>query len=174
MTLKYALATLIGFGLASPVIAQPPEVVARLGGVQKLGVATAKFASIKIYDAELYVPDGGQFDFSTPFALTLRYHRNFTAGILANATIREMARIEERPLDDLRPLEPEFQACFADVGAGDRFTGVGESKNKISFYRNGTKTCEMSAPDLRARFFNIWLGPETRDKKGSAKLKGRG
>ena len=62
--------------------------------------------------------------------------------------------------------------CFVDVLAGDRITALSLSKDKVRFFYNGSKQCDLEILDIRRKFFSIWLGNDTRDIEGSLRLQG--
>lgn len=170
MTPRYLLMCFVTVCLALPGFALPPEVKASLTQPERLGSTETKFAQIKIYQAELYVPQGMQFDLNREFALSLTYNWNFSAETLANASVVEMARFENRNPSALDTLKAKLARCFGDVAAGDRITGHALGPDHVRFYRNGKRQCDLRDANIRQRFFKIWLGPETRDKKGRARL----
>lgn len=152
--------------------AAPPEVKAVLQSPVPKGTTTANLFSFDIYDAELFTSNGAPFSMAEPFALTLVYRYNFSADILAMASVREISRMEDVPMGRLRSLRDQLKNCFRDVQKGERVTGVGRTADVIEFYVNGDKTCALRQENLRERFFSIWLGSDTRDPDGAARLKG--
>lgn len=171
------IATILTVAFCLPVFANanlPDEVQQVLPAPVAKGQATATLFSAEIYDAELFTSKGAPFSIDRPFALTLIYKYNFSADVLAMASVREIARMEGIRMSDLRSLRGELKGCFRDVRKGERVTGVGRADDVIEFYVNGNKTCALRQENLRERFFNIWLGEDTRDPDGAAQLKGRG
>lgn len=106
------------------------------------------------------------------FALELSYIRGFTREFLARTSVREMSRMEGKPLAQYAEVEDRLKNCFASVVPGDKIIGFGAAQDQIIFYLNGVETCQFSAPDIRARFFSIWLGAKSRDQMGMKALKG--
>lgn len=158
--------------LATSASATPAEVKSLLSNPQKLGETTATLFNLDLYRAELFTPNGSSFSMDRPFALTLEYQYNFSAAMLAMASAREIARMEKIRMAGLRPLQTQLRDCFRDVKAGERITGYGKASDEIAFYKNGQRTCSLKLSNIRARFFNIWLGPKTRDPDGALRLKG--
>lgn len=150
-----------------------PEVSANLSAPRMQGSTTARLVAFPLYYAELWVPGGQSYPKASKFALTLRYKYNFSSKILANASVREMSRMSGKSLSAYSALEAKLAKCFADVTPKDRFTGVSEGQNAVSFYFNGTKRCTVNQPDISKQFFDIWLGPKTRDQAGAARLAGK-
>lgn len=136
------------------------------------GSALVDFLTVPLYEAQLWTPEQRSFDEADNFALSLTYKRGFKARSLAKGSISEIARIEGRPTSDFDDLEAKLRGCFADVTADDRITGVSSSPDTATFFVNGAQTCAVSYPDLRDRFFGIWLGKDTRDPDVTARLRG--
>lgn len=154
--------------LAAPAMASPPaEVAGSVPGAELRGAADVKFLGFNLYRAELWGGNGAGF------ALSLTYKRGFTAEELADASVKEIARMEGRDRSDFADLGPLLTQCFADVKTGDRITGASLSETRARFFYNGTERCDVTYPKLRARFFGIWLGEKTRDPKSRDRLLGR-
>jgi hypothetical protein len=155
--------------LASGAAAQAP---AELAGadLRRAGADDVRFWGFNLYKAELWT--AGDFAFDAPFALTLNYKRSFTAEELAVASVKEMARISGRPVEDYSELSSELEGCFADVEEGDRITGLSHSGDRATFYFNGLQSCEIESPRFAEVFFGIWLGEKARDAGTRASLLG--
>ncbi|GGA05028.1 hypothetical protein [Neptunicoccus cionae] len=162
---------LVGAGQA---IAQsaPVEVARSLGGASLKGTASARLWGKKLYDAELWTASGGTFDQREPFALTLRYAHAFSADLLARTSVKEIVRVEGGRLSDHGALEQRLRRCLVDVAKGVRVTGVSQGPDRASLFVNGRKTCTLTYPRLRDRFFGIWLAPTSRDARSASRLKG--
>lgn len=152
---------------------RPPEVARAFAGAELRGSAMVDFLSFPLYEAQLWTPEQRSIEQADRFALSLTYKRGFTAQSLAQSTISEIARIEGRPASDFRDLEPLLNGCFADVTENDRITGVSTSRDTATFFVNAVQSCTLSYPNLRDRFFGIWLGSDTRDPDVTAQLRGR-
>lgn len=168
-------AVLVGM-FAFPVTAQTPpkEVKQALGSQQLQGQTTTRFWGFKLYDAQLWTKKSGRFDQNQKFALSLRYAYPFTAAQLARSSVEEIGRVEGKSPETFGKLETKLRNCLVDVTKGDRVTGVAETADRLSMFVNGRKRCSMSYPQLRKRFFGIWLAPTSRDAKGAARLVGKG
>lgn len=169
------ICTLAIGSFAVPVDAQnPPKEVKRvLNNHQLQGKTTTRFWGFKLYDAQLWTQKGGPFDPNEKFALSLRYAHPFTAEELARSTVEEIGRVEGRAPEAFGKLEAKLLGCLIDVDKGDRVTGVAEAANRLTMFVNGRKSCSLSYPQLRERFFGIWLAPTSRDAKGAARLVGK-
>ena len=124
-----------------------------------------------IYDAELRVA-GSEFSWEKPFALTLTYARKISREDLVEASLSEIARIENIEIDMIEYLRAPLAGCFADVRDGDQITGHSLDTNKAVFYFNGAQTCTLESPGASKSFFSIWLGDNTMDPDRSRELLG--
>lgn len=152
--------------------AAPKEVEKELAAPQLQGKHTARFWGFKLFNAELWTSKPGNFSFDQPFALTLSYLYPFSREVLARSSVEEIARVEGGSPDKYAKLENQLKKCLVDVDKGTRITGVAESASKVAMYVNGRKSCTMSYPNLRERFFGIWLAPTSRDARGAQRLRG--
>ncbi|MES1200894.1 MAG: chalcone isomerase family protein [Pseudomonadota bacterium] len=158
--------------LASPRMAHalPVEIVTELGDARLLGASRYQVLAWQVFDAELW-SRGAHFSWDEPFALSLVYHRNFEADVLVSRSLSGMA--ERSSLASRESLAVRLRPCFADVRAGDRFTGVSLTPDTARFYFNGRRTCDVSWPGFRRAFFGIWLDARGADRAFSARLVGR-
>jgi hypothetical protein len=108
--------------LSSNAYARPSEVAAALPNAARVGEARYEVLALAVFDAELWAPQGA-FSWDQAFALSLTYQRSISARALVNRTLREMTERggDRAPLEALRS---QLLACFADVRAGDRITGL--------------------------------------------------
>jgi hypothetical protein len=167
-----SLIVALAFPFAGNANERPPEVARIITEAELRGAATVDFLSVPLYEARLWTPDQRSVDQADKFALTLTYKRGFKAGSLARASVKEIARMEDRPVADFEDLERILQGCFADVGPDDRITGLSESEETASFFVNGVQSCRVSYPKMRDRFFGIWLGDNSRDARITAQIRG--
>lgn len=152
----------------------PPEVKARFDAPALRGSASTRAWGIKLFDAQLWLDRPGAFSFSRPFALSLTYGWRFSREDIANSTVAEIIRVEGGAATSHSALRDQIAACIPDVRRGLRITGVPESATRVTLYVQGRKSCTLRYPDLRKRFFSIWLAPTSRDSRAAARLTGRG
>lgn len=153
-------------------MAKPPEVAQRIDAPAPLGAAEGKILFVPLFDAELWTEGRSAFDWNTPFALSLTYRQNFSAGMILWATVSEIERITGRSSAQLGDLEAKLGACLPAVRQGDRITGFPRGADRVDFTLNGNPICSVSHPDLTRLFFSIWLDPRARDPEGAARLRG--
>ena len=138
----------------------------------KKGETVTKILGISLYNGVLYTPNADAFDIEGQYALSLSYLRSFKSSTLIKSTIKEIDRIEGLISQDKKTLRKLLSNCFVDVLAGDRITALSLSKDKVRFFYNGSKQCDLEILDIRRKFFSIWLGNDTRDIEGSLRLQG--
>lgn len=151
--------------------ARPAEVERSLPGAQLVGEARYRILTLSVFDASLWTTNGA-FSWNEPFALTLTYHRSFSARAIANRTLAEMSSRGAGDARALAPLRDRLEACFADVTPGDRITGVSTGPNSARFYFNGERRCEIEWPLFQRRFFGIWLDASGDARRFSVQLRG--
>lgn len=134
-----------------------------------LGASRYQVLAWPVFDAELWSPQS-RFSWNEPFALSLTYRRDIEAEALVSRSLSGMA--ERTRLGSREDLAARLRACFADVRAGDRFTGLSLSSDSARFYLNGRRTCDISWPGFRRAFFGIWLDARGADRAFSARLTG--
>ena len=154
--------------------AAPNEVKKEISSAQLQGKHTARYWEFRLFNAELWTEKAGKFSFDQDFALSISYLYPFTKELLARTSVEDIARVEGGKPEDHAKLEKLLVGCLVDLDKGTRITGVAESANKLTMYVNGRKSCSMSYPNVRKRFFGIWLAPTSRDAKGARRLRGNG
>lgn len=149
-------------GLAS---ARPAEVARTLPQAQQVGAAHYSVLGFSMFDATLWA-GGGRFSWEQPFAIEIRYRREFSARTLADRAIYEMGR-------EYASLRARLVQCFADVDAGDRIVGVSTGENTATFFHNGVHRCDLEAAGVRRPFFSIWLDRRGGERAFSRQLLGQ-
>lgn len=149
--------------------ALPDEIMTELGDAQMLGASRYQVLAWRVFDAELWSRES-RFSWERPFALSLVYHRAIDADALVNRSLSGMA--ERASLNSREALAARLRACFRDVRAGDRFTGVSLTTDGARFYLNGRRTCDLEWPGFRRAFFGIWLDARGADRAFSTRLVG--
>ncbi len=165
-------AALVAAVSVAPAMAAPKEVESQISTPQLQGKHTARYWGFKLFNAELWTSKPGKFSFDQQFALTISYLYPFTREVLARSSVEEIARVEGSSPAKHASLEKQLTKCLVDVDKGTRITGVAETASKVALYVNGRKSCTMSYPNLRQRFFGIWLAPTSRDARGAQRLRG--
>jgi Chalcone isomerase-like len=145
---------------AAPV---PLEVAISLPQARSLGTARLKVWGFEVYDAQLWATA----EFSapeyagTPFALQLRYLRNFEGAAIAERSIKEMRGIGSFADAQAAQWLEQMRAIFPNVRKGDRLLGVHQPGVGASFVFNGKPVGELRDPEFARLFFGIWLSSQT-------------
>lgn len=158
LALSIMLAPFKTFATASP--SPPSFIAAQIENAQEVGSGRMHYLLWDLYDAVLYAP-GGTFRAEEPAALSLTYLRDLDGGKIADKSIELMRA--QGPLDEMtaQAWRQDMAAIFPDVHRGTNLTGVLDGKGGTIFYSNGRKIGAIGDPAFGARFFAIWLGPQT-------------
>jgi len=164
----------LALAIAMPAWANVPVESLQSGGLEyrMLGQGRMRWFGLLLYDAALWAP-GERWRWEAPFALDLRYAREFQGVKLAEASVDEMRRLgyeDEAKLDRWRQAMIE---AFPNVRKGDRITGVYRPGEGAQFFHNGRLTAMVADPEFARAFFSIWLDPKTREPKLRAALIGQ-
>lgn len=170
------LFSLIFWGLAhaSPAVTTAVVAPQALPDARMSGAGTLRFLGLSVYEARLWVRPG--FDArnyaAQPFALELRYARDFSADAIASRSIDEMRR--QQPLTDAQAAR--WQAALAQaipsVQGGDQLIGLHTAAGTTRFWHNGVETGHIDDPLFSRLFFGIWLSPQSSEPALRAKLLG--
>ncbi|MDB5847163.1 MAG: hypothetical protein JWP29_915 [Rhodoferax sp.] len=144
----------------------PAEVQTNLPGAVLVGGTRLRVWGFAVYDSRLWAAPGFQtVDYGRqPFALELRYLRDFSRADIAERSLQEMQRSGAIPQAMAQRWQDALRAVLPDVKAGDRITGFYQPTGAIAaarFFFNGQPAGEIRDADFAARFFGIWLSPQT-------------
>ena len=143
----------------------PPEVARPLPAARLWGSSSFRFFGLRIYDIHLWADSGfvaAQYPLH-PFALALRYARDFSGGEIAKRSLSEMRRIEPFDAPQGQRWLAAMAEAFPDVRDGDRLTGLNQPGEATQFFHNGQATRAIPEAAFARRFFGIWLAPATSD-----------
>ncbi|WP_299815141.1 chalcone isomerase family protein [uncultured Roseibium sp.] len=159
--------------VSTPGLADTGVAARALPSAQLVGKGRMTFLGFKVFDAELYAPQGS-YSRSGPYALKLTYLRNFKGKAIADRSAEEIRKQGGTPPDKLSSWTRQMTAIFPDVSAGQSITGVRTSQGSTDFYQGKRKLGTIADPDFTRSFFDIWLGGQTRNPQLRAKLVGSG
>jgi Chalcone isomerase-like len=145
----------------------PPAVSQGLSNAKTLGQARLVVYGFNIYDAKLWVEDGfSAANYTTePFALELRYLRNFNGPMIAERSLKEMRRLGNVSDEKAAQWLEMMKKTFPDVKKGDQLIGMHKPDGTASFTLNGKPIGEMRDEEFTKLFFGIWLSPKTSEPK---------
>ncbi len=137
--------------------------------MREVGTGSLHWFGLHVYDARLAAA-GERFDPDQPFALTLRYARDFKGERIAQSSIDEIRRLGYgAPAEHERWLEA-MRRVFPDVRRGDELTGAALPGRGTRFYLNGQPIGAIDDPAFAHAFYAIWLDPRTRARELRAQL----
>lgn len=143
---------------------QAPAVQSQLGAAARLsGQARLTFFGLEVYEASLWITPGfTQERFAQhPFALELRYLRDFEGSAIAQRSLREMQRVETVSPEQGERWLASMTRLFPDVRRGDRLTGIHLPGQGLRLLHNEQPVGEIRDPDFARAFMGIWLSPRT-------------
>lgn len=128
------------------------------------GEGRLRWFGLAIYDARLFVPADGLDPARyarTPFALELVYARSLLGEDIAQASLKEMTRMQFGTPAQRAGWLAAMRRLFPDVTAGDRLTGINRADGQVQFYRNDADIGRVEDRLFGEAFFGIWLDPRT-------------
>jgi hypothetical protein len=171
VALALCLVPILGAGLARGAVDLPPALRAHAPELRLLGTGRMTWFGLHLYDAALWVPGRG-FDFSQPFALAIRYARDFQGRRIAQHTVHEIERLGIHDPAKLARWGAQMERIFPDVRIGDQLTGVYRPGLGADFYHQDRMMGSVADPEFARAFFSIWLDPRTREPKLRERLIG--
>ncbi|MBS7808647.1 chalcone isomerase family protein [Variovorax sp. PCZ-1] len=157
---------------ASPAV--PPSVSQGVGNAKAFGQARLVVYGFNIYDAKLWAAESfSAANYSTePFALELRYLRNFSGTMIAERSLKEMRRLGQVSDEKAAQWLDTMKKTFPDVKKGDQLIGIHRPDGSASFTLNGKSIGEVRDEEFTRLFFGIWLSPKTSEPKMRSALIG--
>ncbi|EJN03349.1 chalcone isomerase family protein [Herbaspirillum sp. YR522] len=139
-----------------------------------LGSGEMTWFGLHIYRAGLWSAQA-PFDPTRPFALQLTYHMSISRQRLASASIDEIRRLSAAPIasDTLLRWQAALERTLVDVARDDQLIGVYLPGRGMQLYDADKLLGEIDDPALARAFFDIWLGPGTRDQGLRRRLLGQ-
>jgi Chalcone isomerase-like len=152
----------------------PTEIAQAVSDARRLGQSRLVVFGFNIYDAKLWAPENFSVVnyVSEPFALELRYLRNFSGISIAERSLKEMRKLGQ--VDDERAAQwlVQMKKTFPDVKKGDQLIGIHHPDGTASFILNGRPVGEVRDTEFTRLFFGIWLSPRTSEPKMRRELIG--
>lgn len=161
-----ALCLAVGTVLPRPAQANTspaPTAAEALSGQRTIGQTLFRWWGLEVYRATLYADatfDPRRFE-RHRLALELEYRRAFDGADIAQRSIDEMQGIAPMPPALAADWLDRMTRTFPDVQPGDRLLGVHEPGTGARFYLNGRLLGAVDDAGFSARFFAIWLSPQT-------------
>jgi hypothetical protein len=163
--------TLLGADLARAAVDLPGSLMQDRPELRLLGSGRMTWYGLHIYDAALWTP-GQRFDFSSPFALAIRYTRDFKGKRIAERSALEIERLGFEDAERLARWSAQMERIFPDVRAGESLIGVYQPGAGAQFYHQERLAGRIDDPEFARAFFSIWLDPRTREPRLRERLIG--
>ena len=128
--------------------------------VEAVGSARLQVLFWKIYDAQLYAPDG-VWSSEQPYALSLSYLRSFKGQDIVDRSIDEIASQGFTDSELLSRWRDQLIQIIPDVDSKTNITGVVDAQGHSLFYKNGELVGSVEDPLFSEKFFGIWLSEKT-------------
>lgn len=157
------------FGLSLPVFSK--DLQEYIEQPELVGKARLTMYFFDIYDATLIAPKGN-FASEKPFALKLRYLRDFEGKEIASRSIDEMRKLGMEDEMKLAKWYQEMQDIFPNVKKGETITGVVDDKQISHFYIEDQLLGHVHDKEFSKWFFSIWLSEDTSEPKMRKRLLG--
>lgn len=129
--------------------------------LKEVGHGRLKWLGLHVYDAKLWAAEG-TFAFERPFALALRYARDFKGAKIAETSAEEIERLGFGSAEDRERWSAQMKRIFPNVAAGHELVGVNLPGKGVRFYHDDRPIGEIDDPEFARAFFSIWLDPRTR------------
>ncbi|MEE3091497.1 MAG: chalcone isomerase family protein, partial [Pseudomonadota bacterium] len=139
---------------------------------KKVGEARFKVFLFKIYDAELFAPDG-RFDRKGPYALRLNYLLDAKKDRIISSTVKEMKRQKAASSKVIEGWVPLMEDAFISMDKGSYADFIHTGDGRVLLTANGKLISEITDSRFITALMNVWLGPKVRDKEFQDKLMGR-
>jgi len=146
--------------VASPAFAAaPPEIASVIHAATPYGEGRYAFLLVTPYEAQLWT-DAQQWSMEAPFALTLRYHMDFSTDDFVSRARSEMKHVDPSLSDaTLDSYGAAMTKVFPPVKDGDEITALYEPGKPVQIFKNGSPTGSVAEAGFAAPFFGIWLSP---------------
>lgn len=149
--------------------AAPAHIAEHLKGPRIAGAGTFKWFGLRIYDAQLWVGEQG-YRGDAPLVLELRYARKLDGVKIAEASAKEMEKLNAGTPAQRTAWLARMKEIFPDVKEGSRISGVLLPGSGARFYLDGKPLASVPEPEFARAFFAIWLDPGTSAKELRAAL----
>jgi len=170
--LALSAALLAGSGAALAQALPQPLVQAHSAlGLKEAGAGRFRWFGLHVYDARLFAP-AGKFSFAEPYALALRYARDFQGSRIADTSTEEIARLGFGTDAQRAAWDAQMRKIFPDVKPGNELVGLHLPGEGTRFFYDGKPVGEISDPEFARAFFSIWLDPRTKATDLRASLLG--
>lgn len=158
--------------LAVPCAARGDALSQIMPTAKRVGAARFKVVFFKIYDAELFAPNGS-FRRSGPYALRLTYLINAKKDRIISSTVKEMKRQKAAGKGVIESWIPLMERHFISMDEGSQADFIHTGDGRLLIAANGRVISEITDGAFITALMDVWLGPKVRDKAFQNSLMGR-
>ncbi|MDA9930823.1 chalcone isomerase family protein [Alphaproteobacteria bacterium] len=149
-----------------------PSIETLVPNVALVGEARFKVLFFKIYDAELFAPDG-IYSPDKPYALRLTYLINAKEDRIVSQTVKEMKRQKAADTATIESWIPAMEKAFISMDKGSFADFIHTPDGRLTLLGNGEPVSVIDDPALSRAIMDIWLGPDIRDRDFQNALLGK-
>ena len=164
------LALVVLAGFQSPALADNPP--RQVPDAKLVGEARFEIFFFKIYDAQLFAPDG-VYDPRGVYALRLNYLVDAKEDRIIKQTVKEMKRMKAASHAKIESWVPVMEKAFIDMDEGSFADFIHLADGTLTLAANGKEISRIEDKRLVRALMNIWLGKKVRDEEFRDKLIGR-
>lgn len=154
------LLSILFMNLSSLSHAEAKNLQAYIDNPEVVGEARLKMFFFKIYDASL-IAQNGVFEQDQPFALKLKYLRDFDGKDIASRSVDEMRKQGMQDEVKLAKWFQQMKLLFPNVKEGQTITGIVDANQVSHFYFDSQHLGKVEDKEFSEWFFNIWLAENT-------------
>lgn len=143
-----------------PPLPQTVQAAAEGYALQLLGYGHFRKLLWDVFDASLWV-SGNNWTVDEPFALELRYLRNFEGSDIVDGTRDQWKHLGYSNAAQVEPWLKHLTAIFPDIKKGDQLIGLHLPGRATRFFHNGRPIGDVADPAFGPAFFAIWLDPKS-------------
>jgi hypothetical protein len=137
-----------------------------------VGQARFQVLLFKIYDAELFAPQG-VYDRGAPYALRLTYLINGKKDRIIKQTIKEMKRQRAASDSMIESWLPLMETAFIDMPKGSSADFIHTGDGRLVLATGGKVIAKIDDHRFIRALMDIWLGPKVRDADFQLALLGK-
>ena len=157
--------------LAGPVAAQNEALRAHVPDAELVGEARLQMFFFKIYDAQLFAPDGS-LRRDGAYALRLTYLIDAKKDKIVERTVKEMKRQKAASSLVIEGWVPLMEANFISMPKGSIADFIHTADGRLILAANDKAIAEITNRRFIKALMDIWLGPKPRDPEFQRKLMG--
>lgn len=151
----------------------PDYISAAVPAAELVGQSRMTYLMWDVYDAAFFRSSQHE-NLQPPYALSLTYLRSITGRQIADSAVDEMRKHGFTQEIILAEWHNMMVDLFPDVEPGTQLTGIATADGTTQFYHDGRFIGQVNDASFTARFFDIWLGPQTSDVAFRNRLLGTG